>query len=149
MKKILSALLLVTSISHLAGCATTVSEQSREPSPTDGQITLIREHAEPTAVNLFVLIDDQKTASIKNKSYATFPVAEGSHTLQLAWPPLVASEKEFPHQIKIGANQHKYYSVSQNVSMMDANALQVKATEPLRINELNAEDAEHMISKLK
>ena len=143
------ALLMVTCLSQLVGCATTVSEQTHASSPTDGKITLIREYAEPAAFNISVSIDDQKVASIKNKSHATFSVSEGSHILKLEWPPLVASEKDFPDRIKMGANEHKYYKISQNVSALDANALTVKATEPLMIKELSAKDAEGIISKLK
>ena len=93
-------LAIVILLALASGCATT----TYAPVPKDESGTsavFIRQHAEPTAWNVAVLIDGTKAASISNSSYSQFSVEPGRHLVAVHWPALsgqvdVAGEVEFP-----------------------------------------------------
>jgi len=72
----------------LTGCASSTYVQSPDANPDDAIVYLIRQSAQPYLWHVLVFLDEQKVASIANRSYVAFHYAAGEHALHAEWAPL-------------------------------------------------------------
>jgi hypothetical protein len=101
---------IVMLLALASGCATTTYAPA--PNADSGpSVVFIRQHAEPTAWNVAVLVDGTKAASISNNSYSRFSVEPGRHLVTLHWPAL-SSQPDASAQVEFPKNQTLYFLVT-------------------------------------
>jgi hypothetical protein len=151
MDKIMKILPVFLFVGLLTGCATRVYLPTYADSPYYGTITLTRDGTEPTASKLHVFVDGDKAASIRSRSYATFSLPTGKHTLTVDWPATASTpENKFPITLK--GKEHKYYMVAHSFlashTIIHARKYRRDIVEIILVNEISPTNALDVIKTL-
>jgi hypothetical protein len=130
----------------LTGCVSTTYVQTPVADPDDAIVYFIRQSAQPYAWKVQVFLDDQKVASIANRSYVAFHYPAGEHTLHAEWPPL-AGMVEADGSVALETAGTHYFVIAARVGMTDEEGEEVRPA-TMDITEVSPEEGEAILRKL-
>ena len=143
--KFLVSLIAVVSLS---GCASSTYFAQHSPNVNEATVYIIREHAEPIAWNMNILIDKQKAASVANRSFVKFSVPAGDHNVAFDWP-ILASSLTVRAKIPFKGGETRYFVISGMSRVTGWYLVVIETTQSTRVIEVTKADAEKIMQRLK
>lgn len=149
-----SRLIIFSLVLVLSGCATTTYAPS-SPLTTDTSLSgasatsavFIRERAEPTAWNVAVIIDDKRMASISNRSFSSFEVQPGKHSIKIDWPAL-AGQLDLKGDIEFSPNETTYFLITADYTFKGVSAGAIAYNTVVALIPLTRTEAEKILEEL-
>jgi hypothetical protein len=132
----------------LSGCASSTNFAQHSPNAHEATVYVIREHAEPLAWNMNILVDNKKAASVANHSFVKFSVPAGEHRFGFDWPILAASPTVRAN-ISFKGGETRYFVVSGKSRLTGVYLFVIVTTQSTRVVEVAREDGEKLIQQLK
>jgi len=132
----------------LSGCASSTYFAQHSSNSHEATVYVIREHAEPIAWNMNILVDNKKAASVANHSFVRFSVPAGQHRFAFDWPILAASPTVRAN-ISFKGGETRYFVVSGTSRVTGFYVVVLVTTQSTRVVEVTREDGEKLIQQLK
>jgi len=135
-------------VALLSGCASSTCFAQHSPNANEATVYVIREHAEPIAWNMNILVDKKKAASVANHSFVKFSVPGGQHAFAFDWPILAASPTVRAN-IAFKGRETRYFVVSGTSRVTVFYVVAIVTTQSTRVVEVTAAEGEKLIQQLK
>jgi hypothetical protein len=144
----MKSLVGLVAIVSLSGCASSTYFAQHSSNPHEATVYVIREHAEPLAWSMNILVDNKKAASLANHSFVKFSVPAGEHRFGFDWPILAASPSVRPN-IGFKGGETRYFVVSGLSRVTGVYLFVILTTQSTRVVEVARQDGEKLIHQLK
>ena len=132
----------------LSGCASSTYFAQHSPNTRETTVYVVREHAEPIAWNINILVDGKKAASLANKSFVKFSASAGRHHWAFDWP-LLAASPSVRADIDLRGGQSHYLVVTGEARVTGVYLFVFVTTQSLHVFEVPQADGEKMIQRIK
>lgn len=147
MRYMLAALLILGSTS----CSSTANWPLNPISEDESVVHIVRARTEPTAWNLYIMVDGVQAASVANESSVSFSAPPGRHALSIDWPAL-SGGPPLSTEVSLEAGKEHYFVISGRFTLTGASPIPgvgiiIHQTSSIKLRKVEDRDGQTLIQQ--